>query len=379
VDVDQPEDNQDWLVNTTEKFCQDKEMYDVMAKGIDILSGTDKRERECIRDLLTGALALTFDPNIGHDYFEQCEDRFTRYNTKFEKIPFDIEMFNVITKGGVQEKTLNVLMAGPNVGKSACLCHLAASYLSIGKNVLYITLELSEEEVGKRIDSNLLNVTSDVLITLPKGMYIDRLTKIKSKTNGKLIIKEYPTGSAGSLNFRSLINDLKLKKNFFPHVVIVDYLGVCVSSRIKMGGSVNSYSYYKFVAEELRGLAVEYKVPLWTAVQVNRGGFTNTDFDIEDTAESWGIPATADLMLALISTPELAELNQIMVKQLKNRYNNKVANRKFIIGMDTSKMKLYDVDISAQKGVTGVDIKIKEPPRDLPSITQESSLSGSFE
>lgn len=341
--------NLDWLTDNTEKFCQEKAIYNAIMKSINIMNNQDSvKTKGAIPKLLSDALSVSFDPNVGHDYLEQYDERYEYYHRVEEKIPFDLDYFNKITKNGLPKKTLNVALAGTGVGKSLFMCHMAASCLSMGKNVLYITLELAEQEVAKRIDANLMNTTFDDLMRLPKDMYEKKAEYIKNKTNGKLIVKEYPTASAGSIHFKSLINELNLKKSFKPDIIFIDYLNICISSRIKPNASVNSYTYVKAIAEELRGLAVECDVPLITATQTTRTGFSSSDIGLEDTSESFGLPATADFMFALISSEELQELNQIMVKQLKNRYNDPTINKKFVLGIDRSKMKLYDVEQSAQ-------------------------------
>jgi replicative DNA helicase len=321
-------------------------------KSIDIMNGKQSQPKGAIPGILSDALAVTFDPNVGHDYLDQSDQRYEYYHRKEEKIPFDLEKFNTITKDGLPKKTLNIILAGTGVGKSLFMCHMASSCLNQGKNVLYITLELAEEEVAKRIDANLMNITFEDLAELPKDMYDKKVAGLRRKTNGKLIIKEYPTASASVTHFRGLINELRLKKNFTPDIVFVDYLNICTSARIKPGGNVNSYSYIKSIAEELRGFAVELQVPVVSATQTNRTGFVSSDVGLEDTSESFGLPATADFMFALIATEELTELNQIMVKQLKNRYNDPNVCKRFMIGVDKSKMKLYDLEESAQKDLT---------------------------
>ena len=344
--------NMDWLVDNTEKFCQEKAIYHAIMKSIDIMNNKDSTQTKgAIPQLLSDALGVSFDPNVGHDYLEQYEDRYDYYHRVLEKIPFDLEFFNKITKNGLPKKTLNIALAGTGVGKSLFMCHMAASCLSMGKNVLYITLELAEEEVAKRIDANLMNITFDDLMELPREIYEKKAESIKNKTNGKLIVKEYPTAGAGSIHFKSLLNELNLKKSFRPDIIFVDYLNICMSSRIKPGASVNSYTYVKAIAEELRGLAVEYDVPLMSATQTTRSGFVSSDIGLEDTSESFGLPATADFMFALISTEELQELGQIMVKQLKNRYNDPTINKRFVVGIDRAKMKLFDVENSAQMDI----------------------------
>lgn len=340
--------NEEWLIDSTEKFCQEKAIYLAIMKSIDILNNKGAQTKGAIPQLLSDALAVTFDANVGHSYTEDYEKRFEYYHKKDERLSFDLEFFNKITKGGLPSKTLSVCMSGTGGGKSLYMCHVAAACLNQGRNVLYITLELAEEEVAKRIDANLLNLTFDDLMTLPKDLYVKRVENVKSKTDGKIIIKEYPTASASTIHFKALLNELNLKKSFKPDIIFIDYLNICSSARIKPGNGVNSYTYIKSIAEELRGLAVEFDVPLVTATQVNRTGFVSSDVGLEDTSESFGLPATADFMFALINTEELQALNQIMVKQLKNRFSDPSENKRFIIGIDRSKMKLYDVEDSAQ-------------------------------
>jgi archaellum biogenesis ATPase FlaH len=360
-DIEEP--NQDWLVDSTEKFCQEKALYHAIMKSIEIM---DKKNGTlttgAIPSILSDALAVSFDPNVGHDYLGQFEDRFEYYHQVLEKIPFDLDFFNKITKNGLPKKTLNIALAGTGVGKSLFMCHVAASCLNMGKNVLYITLELAEQEVAKRIDANLMNITFDDLMALPKELYLKKAQSLKSKTNGTLIVKEYPTAGAGSMHFKALLNELNLKKSFKPDIIFIDYLNICMSSRIKPGNGVNSYTYIKSIAEELRGLAVEFEVPVVSATQTTRSGYVSTDIGLEDTSESFGLPATADFMFALISSEQLEQLGQIMVKQLKNRYNDPSSNKKFVIGIDRSKMKLYDVEDSAQdivdSGQKGADEKM---------------------
>jgi len=341
-----------WLVDTTEKFCKDKAVYNAILNGIQIIEGKDKQHTaEAIPSILSEALAVAFDQNVGHDYVEDGENRYEFYHKKEEKLEFDLEYFNKITKGGIPQKTLNIALAGTGVGKSLFMCHMAASTLMQGKNVLYITLEMAEERIAERIDANLMNITMDDLHDLPKKMFTDRLSKIQTKTNGKLIIKEYPTASAHTGHFRSLIKELALKKSFRPDVIFIDYLNICSSSRFKGNANVGSYFYIKAIAEELRGLAVENNVPIMSATQTTRGGYANSDVGLEDTSESFGLPATADLMFALISTEELESLNQIMVKQLKNRYNDPGTNKRFVVGIDRARMKLYDCEQEAQDDI----------------------------
>ena len=341
-----------WLVDTTEKFCKDKAVYNAILSGTQIIEGKDKQHTaEAIPNILSDALAVAFDQNVGHDYVENGEERYEFYHKKEEKLEFDLDYFNKITKGGLPQKTLNIAIAGTGVGKSLFMCHMAASTLMQGKNVLYITLEMAEERIAERIDANLMNITMDDLHELPKKMFTDRLSKIQTKTNGKLIIKEYPTASAHSGHFRSLMKELALKKSFKPDIIFIDYLNICASSRFKGNANVGSYFYIKAIAEELRGLAVEHNVPIMSATQTTRGGYANSDIGLEDTSESFGLPATADLMFALISTEDLESLNQIMVKQLKNRYNDPGINKRFVIGIDRARMKLYDCEQEAQDDI----------------------------
>ena len=344
--------NFDWLVDTTEQFCKDKAVYNAIVEGIQIIDGKDKsRNADAIPNILTEALSVGFDNTVGHDYLLDSDSRYDYYHKIEEKIPFDLEFFNKITKGGLPPKTLNIVLAGTGVGKSLFMCHVAANCLTQGKNVLYITLEMAEERVAERIDANLMNVSMEDLYDLPKRMYDDKIQKIAKSTTGKLIVKEYPTASAHSGHFRGLIKELALKKSFKPDILFIDYLNICSSSRFKGSTSVNSYMYIKAIAEELRGLAVETNVPIMSATQTNRAGFVSTDIGLEDTSESFGLPATADLMFALISNKELDELNQIAVKQLKNRYNDPTINKKFVLGIDRSRSKLYDVKLTEQEDI----------------------------
>mgnify|MGYP001399723186 FL=1 len=341
-----------WLHDETEKFCKDKAIYNAVLDGIKIIDGKDKqRTPEAIPSILSDALAVSFDLTVGHDYVEDGLNRYDFYHKKEDKVKFDLDYFNKITKGGLPQKTLNIALAGTGVGKSLFMCHVASSVLMQGKNVLYITLEMAEERIAERIDANLMNITIDDLHTLPKKMFENYLTKIQKKTNGKLIIKEYPTASAHVGNFRSLIKELALKRSFRPDIIFVDYLNICASSRFRGNANVGSYFYIKAIAEELRGLAVETNVPIVSATQTTRSGFVSSDIGLEDTSESFGLPATADLMFALISTEELEDLNQICVKQLKNRYNDPTVNKRFILGIDRAKMKLYDVEQQAQRDI----------------------------
>jgi replicative DNA helicase len=342
--------NFEWLVENTEKWCQDRAIHLAIMKSINILDGKDQQlTKNALPELLTEALSVAFDTNIGHDYIDDFKERFEFYHRQEERIPFDLDYFNTITKGGLPNKTLNIALAGTGVGKSLFMCHVAGSVLSQGKNALYITMEMAEERIAERIDANLMNTPIDQLPNLSKDMFGNKVAQIANKTHGKLIVKEYPTGAAHVGHFRALMKELQLKKNFKPDIVFIDYLNICSSSRMKgMGGAINSYSYIKAIAEEIRGLAVEFDVPIVSATQTTRSGYSNSDVGLEDTSESFGLPATADLMFALISNEELEGLGQIMVKQLKNRYNDPSSNKRFVIGVDRSKMKLYDVEQSAQ-------------------------------
>ena len=343
----------EWLVDKTEKFCQEKAIYNAVLGSISILDGKDKtQDKGSIPKLLSDALAISFDSSVGHDYLENSDERYEFYHRHEERIPFDLEFFNKITKGGLPNKTLNIALAGTGVGKSLFMCHVASASLVQGKNVLYITMEMAEEKIAERIDANLLNVTVDDLVNLPKDLYDKKIERLREKTVGKLIIKEYPTASASSTHFRTLLNELNLKKSFVPDIIFIDYLNICCSARIKAGANVNSYTYVKAIAEELRGLAVEFGVPIVSATQTTRSGFSSSDPGLEDTSESFGLPATADLMFALISSEELEEMGQIMVKQLKNRYNDPTYFKRFTLGIDRAKMRLYDVEQSSQDGIT---------------------------
>ena len=363
---DEIDTNLDWLIDATEKFCKHEAVYNAIVESMEIMDnkGSGFKDKGAIPGILTNALAVSFDPHVGHDYLEQYDDRFEYYHRVLEKSPFDLEFFNKITNDGVAKKTLNVALAGTGVGKSLFMCHVAASCLNLGKHVLYITLELSEDEVGKRVDANLMNIAIDDLLKLSKDMYDIRAARIKSKTNGKLIIKEYPTAGASVSHFKALINELYLKKNFKPDIIFVDYINICLSSRIRQGSGVNSYTYIKAIAEELRGLAVEFDVPMVSATQTNRGGFDSSDPSMTDTSESFGLPMTADFMFALISNEELDKLNQIMVKQLKNRYNDLTKNKRFVIGIDRAKMKLYDVEANAQINISDSGQTQTKSPKD---------------
>ena len=349
--TDSPVDHQ-WLLDTTEKWCRDRAIYLALMEAIGIADGQDeKKNRDAIPSILSDALAVSFDNNIGHDYLLNYEERYDFYHKKEDKIPFDLEYFNKITKGGLPNKTLNIALAGTGVGKSLFMCHQASSVLLQGRNVLYITMEMAEEKIAERIDANLLNVPIQDLTDLPKSMFENKVTNLAKKTQGTLIIKEYPTASAHSGHFKALLNELALKKSFRPDIIFIDYLNICASSRYRQGGSINSYSYIKSIAEELRGLAVEAEVPIVSATQTTRSGYGSSDVDLTDTSESFGLPATADLMFALISTEELEQLGQIMVKQLKNRYNDLSMNKRFVVGIDRAKMRLYDCEQSAQNDI----------------------------
>ena len=347
---DGDEVDETWLLENTEKWCQDRAIYNAVMESISIIDGKhEKLTKNALPDLLQTALGVAFDTAVGHDYIEAAEDRYEFYHKEEDRIPFDLDYFQKITKGGVPNKTLNIALAGTGVGKSLFMCHVAASALSQGRNVLYITMEMAEERIAERIDANLLNVPIDQLENLSKDMFTTKVADLARKTTGKLIIKEYPTGAAHSNHFRALLNELKLKKQFEPDIIFIDYLNICASSRMKgMGGAINSYSYIKAIAEELRGLAVEYDLPIFSATQTTRSGFSNSDVGLEDTSESFGLPATADLMFALIATEELDREGQIMVKQLKNRYNDPTAHRRFVVGIDRSKMRLFDVEENQQ-------------------------------
>ena len=360
--------NFDWLVETTEQFCKEKAVYNAIVDGIKIIDGKDKsRGADAIPSILTDALAVSFDNAVGHDYFDDSDKRFEFYHKVEERIPFDLDFFNKITKGGLPQKTLNIALAGTGVGKSLFMCHMAANCLSQGKNVLYITLEMAEERIAERIDANLMNISMEDLYNLPKQMYDTKIDDIIQNTTGQLVIKEYPTASAHSNHFRGLIKELAVKKSFKPDIIFIDYLNICASSRFKANGNVNSYMYIKAIAEELRGLAVEVNVPIMSATQTTRSGYSNSDIGLEDTSESFGLPATADLMFALISNEELEELNQIAVKQLKNRYNDPTINKRFVIGIDRAKMKLFDISQSEQE-----DLADSGQDDDLPVFDKSS-------
>ena len=344
--------NPDWLIKETEKFCKDKAVYNAIMESIHIIDGKSQDKTDtAIPHILSDALAVSFDAHIGHDYIEDADERYKFYHQKEKRIPFDLEFLNDITSGGTPSKTLNIIMAGTGVGKSAFLCHHAANCLIQSLNVLYITCEMAEERIAERIDANLMDITLDDLRDLPKQMYDKKMSNISSKMTGKLIVKEYPTASANSNHFRALIEELQMKKKFKPDIIFIDYLNICASSRVKSGANVNSYQLIKSIAEELRGLAVEKDVPIWSATQVNRSGFNNSDFGLEDTSESFGLPATCDFMIALISTEELEEKGQLLVKQLKNRYNDTFSNRKFILNVNRAKMKFSDPPQLEQAGL----------------------------
>ena len=343
----------EYLIGEAESWCKEKAVYNAIMESIQIIDGKDNEKSEgAIPEILSSALGVSFDQQIGHDYIDDSDERFDFYNHKEDRIPFDLDYFNKITKGGLPNKTLNIALAGTGVGKSLFMCHCAASALEQGKNVLYITMEMAEERIAERIDANLMNLPIEQLSSLPKNIFSEKIEKIAKGAIGKLIVKEYPTGAAHTGHFRALLNELKLKKNFIPDMVYIDYLNICASSRMRgLGGSINTYSYIKAIAEELRGLAVEFNVPIVSATQTTRAGYSNTDLGLEDTSESFGLPATADLMFALITTEELDELGQLLVKQLKNRYNDPTKYRRFVVGVDRSRMKLYDVEESAQSDI----------------------------
>lgn len=362
----------EWLINTTEKWCRDRAIYLALMESIQLADGKDDTKgRDAIPTILSDALGVSFDSHVGHDYLLDYEERYESYHRKEDKIPFDLEFFDKITKGGIPNKTLNIALAGTGVGKSLFMCHFASSVLLQGKNVLYITMEMAEEKIAERIDANLLNINIQDITDLPKVMYENKVTSVSKKTQGSLIIKEYPTAAAHSGHFKALLNELALKKSFRPDIIFIDYLNICASSRYRTNNNVNSYSYIKAIAEELRGLAVEANLPIVSATQTTRSGFASSDVDLTDTSESFGLPATADLMFALISTEELEELNQIMVKQLKNRYNDPTINKRFVIGIDRAKMRLYDCEQKAQNDIvdSGQDEEYNE---------KESKLKKSF-
>ena len=361
-----------WLLETTEKFCQDKAIYNAVVSSIKILDEPEKSKSDkgAIPELLTDALSVSFDPHVGHDYLLDSDERYLFYHRTEKKIPFDLEFFNKITQGGLSSKTLNIALAGTGVGKSLFMCHVSSGALSQGNNVLYITLEMSEERIAERIDANLLNIRLDDLVSLPKKMYEKKMEELKSKVKGRLIIKEYPTAAASTNHFRSLLNELNLKRNFKPDIIFVDYINICSSARIRPGQYVNSYSYIKSIAEELRGLAVEFDVPILSATQTNRAGFQNTDVGLEDTSESFGLPATADFMFAIITNENLEAEGQMLIKQLKNRYSDITSNKKFLVGVDRAKMRLIDLGEEASQANlvdTGKEEKEDVPVFDTPS------------
>lgn len=372
--------NEDWLLESTEKFCKDRAVYLAIMSSIKIFEGKDpQHSQDAIPHLLSDALAVSFDSHVGHDYLDDFAERYEFYHRVEEKIPFDLDMFNKITKGGLSRKTLNIALAGTGVGKSLFMCHVAAGALQAGNNALYITMEMSEERIAERIDANLLNLTMDELKVVDKDIYESRIEKLKKKTQGKLIVKEYPTASAHAGHFRALLEELKLKREFVPDIVFIDYLNICSSQRMKAGANVNSYTFVKAIAEELRGLAVEYNVPIVSATQTTRSGFANSDPGLEDTSESFGLPATADFMFALVSSEELENLNQIIVKQLKNRYNDPNYYKRFVVGIDRSKMKLYDVEASAQEGLAdNGHMKDDKPVFDKSDFGSRMQKTGDF-
>ncbi len=364
ISVQKEEQTVDWLTEKTEKWCQDRAIYLAIMDSINIIEGKHETlDKNALPDVLSEALGVNFDLRVGHDYVDDSDNRFEFYHRAEEHLPFDLKMFNKITKGGLVNKSLNVALAGTGVGKSLFMCHVAAGALTQMKNVLYITMEMAEERIAERIDANLMNVPIDQLENLSKDMFDKKMHKLTDKGVGKLIVKEYPTGAASSIHFRALLKELKIKRDFTPDLICIDYLNICASARMKaMGGAINSYTYVKAIAEELRGMAVEYNLPIVTATQTTRTGFGSSDVGLEDTSESFGLPATADLMFAIISTDELEDLNQLMVKQLKNRYNDPTGkNKKFVVGVDRAKMRLYDVEDTAQT-LNVVDVSIKSQP-----------------
>ena len=364
--LDKVDSEERWMLDTTEKWCKERAIYLALMESIKIADGQDdKQQPDAIPSILSDALAVGFDQHVGHDYIDDSKDRFAYYHRVENKTPFDLEYFNKITSGGLSDKTLNIALAGTGVGKSLFMCHVASSTLLQGKNVLYITLEMAEEKIAERIDANLLNVNIQEIADIPKSSFTKKIDRLAAKTSGKLIIKEYPTASAHCGHFRALLQELKLKKSFEPDIIFVDYLNICASSRYRSAVNVNSYSYVKAIAEELRGLAVETSVPIVSATQTTRSGFTSSDPNLTDTSESFGLPATADLMFALVSTEDMEKLNQIMVKQLKNRYNDPTMNKRFVVGIDRAKMRLYDCEQSAQEDIvdSGQEDTFKEKPK----------------
>lgn len=361
-ELKQSESQIDWLLDTTEKFCQEKAIYNAIMQSISIIDDkTGNASKGAIPKILQDALGVSFDTSVGHDYLQDSDLRYDFYHRREDRIAFDLTLLNEVTRGGLPKKTLNMVLAGTGVGKSLFMCHAAANNLTQNKNVLYVTLEMAEEKIAERIDANLLNVTVDELMTLPKDSYDKKIEKLREKYVGKLIVKEYPTATAGSAHFRHLLNELRIKRNFTPDIIYIDYLNICSSSRIRSGANVNSYTYIKAIAEELRGLAVEFNVPIVSATQTTRSGYSNSDVELTDTSESFGLPATADFMIALISTEELSNLDQIMVKQLKNRYNDPNINKRFVIGVDRSKFRLFDTEESAQNDILDGPVFDKTP------------------
>ena len=359
-----------WLVETSEKWCRDRAIYLALMESVQLADGGGEKSPDSIPSILQEALAVSFDNHVGHDYLNDSEERYDSYNQKENKIEFDLEYFNKITKGGLPNKTLNIALAGTGVGKSLFMCHMASSVLLQGRNVLYITMEMAEEKIAERIDSNLLNVNIKDLADLPKTLFVNKVSQLQKKTQGNIIIKEYPTASAHAGHFKSLLNELALKKSFRPDIIFIDYLNICASSRYRQGGTVNSYSYIKAIAEELRGLAVEANVPIVSATQTTRSGYGSSDVELTDTSESFGLPATADLMFALISTEELESMGQILVKQLKNRYNDPTIHKRFIVGIDRAKMRLFDCEQSAQQDMLESKDEEYEPQDDTPKVNK---------
>ena len=373
--LSQTDEDQRWLIDQTEKFCKDKAVYNAIMQSIQIIDGQDKTYSvDSLPSILSDALSVGFDNNIGHDYVGDAEQRFDFYHRHEEKLPFDLEYFNKITEGGLINKTLNIALAGTGVGKSLFMCHVGASMIAQGKNVLYITLEMAEERIAERIDANMMDVSMQDLRDLSKSMYTDRIQKIKNKVDGRLIVKEYPTATAHAGHFRALLEELKLKQNFYPDIIFIDYLNICVSQRLRNNAGANSYTIVKAIAEELRGLAVEYDLPIVSATQTTRGGFNNSDVDLTDTSESFGLPATADLMFALISTEELEQQGHMMVKQLKNRYSDPTRNKRFMIGVDRAKMRLFDLD-DAQQNLVDSGQEDDQPVFDKGSFGTRMNLS----
>mgnify|MGYP001189320866 FL=1 len=373
--LSQTDEDQRWLIDQTEKFCKDKAVYNAIMQSIQIIDGQDKTHSvDALPSILSDALSVGFDNNIGHDYVGDAEQRFDFYHRHEEKLPFDLEYFNKITEGGLINKTLNIALAGTGVGKSLFMCHVGASMIAQGKNVLYITLEMAEERIAERIDANMMDVSMQDLRDLSKSMYTDRIQKIQNKVDGRLIVKEYPTATAHAGHFRALLEELKLKQNFYPDIIFIDYLNICVSQRLRNNAGANSYTIVKAIAEELRGLAVEYDLPIVSATQTTRGGFNNSDVDLTDTSESFGLPATADLMFALISTEELEQQGHMMVKQLKNRYSDPTRNKRFMIGVDRAKMRLFDLD-DAQQNLVDSGQEDDQPVFDKGNFGSRMNLS----